>query len=29
MKATPKGVRNPREYLMKRKEQPQTIPVAT
>jgi hypothetical protein len=29
MKATPKGVRNPREYLMKRNEQPQTIPVAT
>jgi hypothetical protein len=29
MNATPKGVRKPREYLMKRNEHPHTIPVAT
>ncbi len=29
MNATPKGVRKPSEYLMKRNEHPHTIPVAT
>ena len=28
MKATPKGVRKPNDNLMKRNEQPQTIPMA-